>query len=152
MIHGVFSASFAVHCCLVWCENIVSKNIWEHVFHRRKTLTLSLKVFDSALERRYSQLHMHVFVWCWNDWKQLLPYIKHAKKSKKWHQMTCLSIEQMMFRSTCNHTKTRMCSWEYILSNALSNAFNERVKVLLRWKTCSHMFLLTIFWLSNMSN
>ena len=31
----------------------------------------------------------------------------------------------------------------------VSNAFNERVKVLLRWKTCSHMFLLTIFWVSN---
>ena len=42
---------------------IVSKIIWEHVFHRRRTLTLSLKAFDSALERMYSQLHMRVFVW-----------------------------------------------------------------------------------------
>ena len=30
----------------------ICKNIWEHVFHRRRTLTLSLEAFDSALERR----------------------------------------------------------------------------------------------------
>jgi len=56
---------------------------------------------------------------------------KNNKKSKKWHRMTCLSrvlsIEQMMFRSTWDLTKTHMCSWEHLLSNALSNTFNKRV-------------------------
>jgi len=42
---------------------LLVKNIWEHFFHRRRNLTPSLKVFDSALERRCSQLHMRVFVW-----------------------------------------------------------------------------------------
>ena len=46
-------------------------------------------------------------------------------------------------------TKTHMCSWEHLLSNALSNTFNEGVKVLLRWKTCSHNTWYTvIFWVN----
>jgi len=50
-------------------------------------MTLSLKVFDSALERRYSQLHMCVSLFgAEMTEKQLLPYKyldmyhKHVKK------------------------------------------------------------------------
>ena len=46
--------TFILHTCREkWClrhQKIVSKNIWEHVFHRRKSQTLLLKVFDSTLE------------------------------------------------------------------------------------------------------
>ena len=50
--------------------------------------------------------------------------------------LACLMYGNNCFQSFQHRTKTRMCSCEDLLSNALSNAFNERVKVLLRWKTC----------------
>ena len=46
--------------------------------------------------------------------------------------LTCLMYGNNCFQSFQHRTKTRMCSCEDLLSNALSNAFNERVKVLLR--------------------
>ena len=60
--------------------------------------------------------------------------------------LACLMYGNNCFQSFQHRTKTRMCSCEHLLSNALSNAFNERVKVLFRWKTCSHMSFITIFW------
>ena len=88
----------------------INKNIWEHVFHRRRTLTLSLKVFDSALERRCSQLHMCVFVRSQVLRNIICSMLKHVILSHFFDFLACLMYDNNCFQSFQHQKKTHMCS------------------------------------------
>ena len=105
-----------------WIEGIPldPENLGPRVHDRTFRNQNSDVMFDVLCVHMYIYIYIHYgkyeeddAAWTQEDPESGLVYYYYNKTGEYhhiWHQMTCLSIEQMMFRSTCNHTKTRMCS------------------------------------------